>query len=122
MAPLVIGLGNEHRGDDAFGLVVARRLRPRLVGVGTVLEKAVGGAELLDVWTGRDHVWVVDAVRAGGSPGTVYRIEVGEEGLPARLDVTSSHGISLVQAVGLGHVLHQLPKRLVIRRRIGPIG
>ena len=89
MAPLVIGLGNEHRGDDAFGLVVARRLRPRLMGVGAVLEPDVGGAELLDVWTGRGRVWVVDAMRAGGAPGTVYRIEVGEEALasPARRDV-----------------------------------
>ncbi len=114
MAPLVIGLGNEHRGDDAFGLVVARRLRPRLMGVGAVLEPDVGGAELLDVWTGRGRVWVVDAMRAGGAPGTVYRIEVGEEALPARLGVTSSHGVSLAQAVALGQVLHRLPKHLVI--------
>lgn len=112
--PLVIGLGNEHRGDDGFGLIVARRLRPRLDGLGTVLEQDVGGAELLDVWSGLDRVWVVDAVRAGGRPGTVYRIEVGEAALPAPLAATSSHGISLAQAVALGQVLHRLPNRLVI--------
>ncbi|EQD63552.1 Peptidase A31, hydrogen uptake protein [mine drainage metagenome] len=112
--PLVIGLGNPHRGDDAFGLVVVRRLRPRLCGVGTLVEQEVGGAELLDVWTGRERVWVVDAVRAGGLPGTNYRIEVGKEALPARLAASSSHGISLAQAVALGQVLHQLPSRLVI--------
>ncbi|MFZ0700043.1 MAG: hydrogenase maturation protease [Thermoplasmata archaeon] len=112
--PLVIGVGNPHRGDDVFGLVVVRRLRPRLSEVGTVLEQEVGGAELLDVWTGRDRVWVVDAVRAGGAPGTIYRIEVGEEPLPARLAISSSHGVSLAQAVALGQALHQLPVRLVI--------
>ncbi len=112
--PLVIGLGNEHRGDDAFGIAVARRLRRRLAGIGTVLERDSEGTELLELWTGYDRVWVVDAVRAGGSPGTVYRIEVGAEALPTPLAVASSHGVSLGQAVALGQVLHRLPRHLVV--------
>jgi hypothetical protein len=28
--PLIIGVGNEYRGDDAVGLIVARRLKERL--------------------------------------------------------------------------------------------
>lgn len=112
--PLVIGLGNEHRGDDAFGLLVARRLAPRLRGLGTVVEGNGDGTELLDLWRGREHVWIVDAIRSGGSPGEVYRIEVGPKRLPSPLTVTSSHGVSLAQAVALGQALRRLPRHLVM--------
>jgi hydrogenase maturation protease len=112
--PLVIGLGNEHRGDDACGLLVARRLRTELGSVGTVLERSTEGTELLDLWDGRDLVVVVDALSSGSAPGTVRRIEVGAEPLPATLSTTSTHGVSLAQAVALGQALHRLPRRLVI--------
>ncbi len=111
---LVIGIGNEHRGDDAVGPLVARRLRPILMDVARVVEADVGGAELIDLWTGTSFVWVVDAARAGGPPGTMYRFEVGKEELPASLGSTSTHGVSLADAVALGGVLGRLPTHLVI--------
>jgi hypothetical protein len=38
---LVIGLGNDLRGDDAVGRVLARRLRPEAGGVFRVLEASL---------------------------------------------------------------------------------
>ncbi len=38
MTPLVLGVGNDWRGDDALGLIAARRLRARLDGRADVLE------------------------------------------------------------------------------------
>jgi len=111
---VVIGLGTEHRGDDSVGLLVARALRTRLAPPGAVLERSAEGTELLDLWDGRDLVVVVDAVQGGGAPGTVLRFEVGGEPLPAPLSATSTHGISLAQAVALGQTLNRLPRRLVI--------
>ncbi len=111
---LVIGIGNEHRGDDAVGPWVARRLRHPLSGVARVLEADVGGAELIDMWAGTRYVWIVDAARAGGAPGTLYRFEVGPRDLPATLGSTSTHGVSLADAVALARVLDRLPAHLVI--------
>jgi hydrogenase maturation protease len=112
--PIVIGLGNLFRGDDGVGLLVARRLRPRLDGRGSVVEASAEGAALLDLWNGRSLALVVDAVTTGAPPGTIHRIEVGTGPLPAALSATSSHAFSLAQAVALGQTLHRMPRRLVV--------
>jgi hydrogenase maturation protease len=112
--PLVIGVGNEVRGDDAAGLWVTRELRP-LVGERIRVVECPGGvSELLDLWEGRERVYVIDAVRAGGSPGSWLRIHVGEEPLPSTLAGTSTHGLSIDSAVSLGQILGRMPKQLVL--------
>ncbi len=108
---LVIGLGNELRGDDAAGLEVARRLNPEGFGVRVHAGEAV---DLLEMWSGTDAVVLVDAVRSGASPGTVHRIDAGAEPIPARLRRTSSHAISVAEAIELARALGRLPRRLVV--------
>lgn len=112
--PLVIGVGNEHRSDDRSGLDVARALRLRLVGKARVEECTSDGIALLDLWRGGDRVLVVDAVRSGAPPGTVHRLEVGEGFLSGFRSGTSTHGLSLAEAVGLAKGLGSLPEHLVV--------
>jgi len=112
--PLVIGLGNDHRGDDGSGLVVARALRAPLEGRARVEECASGGIALLELWKDADHVLVVDAVRSGAAPGTVHRIEAGDGFSPGFHNSTSTHGLSLAEAVALGRGLGCLPRRLIV--------
>jgi hydrogenase maturation protease len=113
-APIVIGLGNAYRGDDACGLLVARKLRDRVTGVARVLDRPVLGPDLLELWEGRVLAVVVDAMRTGRPAGTLHRIEVGTHPLPASLATTSSHGFSLAQAVALGQTLGRMPRRLIL--------
>lgn len=120
--PLVIGVGNDRRGDDRSGLDVVRALAPRLGGRAHVVECASDLTELLDLWNGWDDVIVVDGVRSGRPVGTVVRLEVGPRGLPA-LGPTSTHGLSLSEAVGLGQALGRFPRRLVIYGiEVGEVG
>ena len=99
---LIVGVGNDWRGDDGAGLEVARRLR----GV-----EAVGDpAALLDAWDGADHVIVVDAVRSGAAPGTIHRLD--PDCLPAAAALRSTHGAGLAEAIELGRALDRLPARL----------
>ena len=110
----VIGIGQEWRGDDAAGLLVARRLRPPAPRV-TVLESSGSVSDLLAAWQGSAAVILVDAVRGGGRPGGIYRFPVHERPLPAELFAdASSHAWGLAQAVALGRVLKQLPLYLTI--------
>ena len=53
-------------------------------------------------------------MRSGAAPGTVVR-RCGREvdALPAGRP-TSSHGLSIADAVGLGHALGRMPERLVL--------
>jgi len=112
--PLVIGLGNEHRGDDGSGLEVARALKARLAGRARVEECTSEGIALLELWKEADRVLVVDAVRSGAVPGTVHRFEAGDGFSPGVRTATSTHGLSLVEAVALGRGLGCLPRELVI--------
>ena len=112
--PLVIGLGNDQRGDDGSGLEVARALRPRLGGKARVEECTSEGIALLDLWRDADRVLVVDAVVSGGIPGTVHRFEAGDGFSPGVRSATSTHGLSLAEAVALGRGLGCLPRQLVV--------
>ena len=112
--PLIIGLGNEHRGDDGSGLYVARALRSRLAGRARVEECTTEGIALLELWRDADRVLLVDAVRSGGVPGTVHRFEVGDGFSPGVRPATSTHGLSLIEAVALGRGLGCLPRELVV--------
>ena len=112
--PLVIGVGNDQRGDDGSGLEVARTLRTRLAGRARVEECSSEGIALLDLWRDADEVLVVDAVVSGGVPGTVHRIEVGDGFSPGIHSATSTHGLSLAEAVALGQGLGCLPRHLVV--------
>jgi len=112
--PLVIGLGNDDRSDDRSGLEVARALRPRLEGKARVEECVSGGIALLEMWRDADRVLVIDAVRSGAPPGTVHRLEPGDGFLPGFRTATSTHGLSLAEAVALGRGLGCLPRHLVV--------
>ncbi len=111
---LVIGVGNDWRGDDAAGLLVARRLAAmQLPGV-TVCTVAQPGPELLDLWRRYAYVVLVDAVVTGSPPGTVHVFDVTATPLPATLRVRSSHAFGLAQAVELARALGALPPRLLL--------
>jgi hydrogenase maturation protease len=75
---LVAGVGNLLRRDDGFGVVVAQRLAERddLPPDARVIETGIGGVALVqELMDGYDAVLVLDAVRRGGAPGTLYLLE-----------------------------------------------
>jgi hydrogenase maturation protease len=112
---LVIGIGNEFRGDDAAGLAVARAVAGRVPPGVEVIEASGEATELLDLWGRAPEVIVVDAMRAGRSPGERVRVDVRAEGAggPELPDGwLSSHGLGLATAIRLGRALGRLPARL----------
>ncbi len=111
---LVIGIGNDFRGDDAAGLVVARRLRERTVDGIAVVEAPGDGASLIDAWDGTDAVILVDAVRSGSAPGTIHRLS--RRALTQNGDIFhhSTHAISVPDAIELAAAMKRLPKRLIV--------
>jgi hydrogenase maturation protease len=110
---LVIGIGTPDHGDDAAGLLVAERVRvvtsPQTV---TVRELVGDQLALLDLWAGVREVYVIDAVRSGAPPGTVYRFD-GAERLTRQFASTSTHAFGLADVVDLARALGGLPARLV---------
>ena len=111
---LVIGIGNELRGDDGIGILVARQIGERHLPGVQVLEHSGEGASLLEAWTGAQRVFVVDAISSGSAPGTIHRFDAVRELLPAQAFQSSTHAFGLREAVEVGRALDLLPTRLVI--------
>ncbi|MEU0484899.1 hydrogenase maturation protease [Streptosporangium sp. NPDC006013] len=119
---VVIGIGNELRGDDAAGLLVARLLRDVLPPEVPVVENGGDPAELIEAWTGVGLAIVIDTVISGTPPGTVRRCTVlgpasppgGAGWTPPALPHGSSHALGIADAVALGRILHRLPRELAL--------
>lgn len=111
---LILGVGHPHRGDDAAGLEVIRRLRHRDLGSTRVLALSGEATEILDAWQGFSAVTIVDATSGAGEPGALVRVD----GRAARFrpgDLrASSHGLGVAEAIALGRHLGRLPPRLEI--------
>jgi hydrogenase maturation protease len=114
---LVVGVGNELRGDDGAGLEVARGVRDRAGGEGLdVYELRGDPTSLLDVWLGREAAVLVDTMRSGSSPGTIRRLDASHERLPARVrpGAGSTHAAGLAEAIELARALGSLPARVIV--------
>ena len=85
---LVAGIGNICLGDDAFGVEVARRLAAQALPDGArVIDFGIRGLDLAyALLDGYEAVVLIDAAPRGGTPGTLYVLElsVDEAGGAAR--------------------------------------
>jgi hydrogenase maturation protease len=111
---LVIGLGNEVRGDDAVGIEVARRVHERAADLEVIgLQGEPVG--LLGAWLGATSVVVVDSMRSGAAPGTIRRFDATAEPVPGQLNGTAStHAIGAREAIELARILDRLPANLIV--------
>lgn len=112
--PLIIGIGNEYRGDDAVGLIVARHLKERLANSTTVIEQSGDGVALIEAWQGAQTVIVIDAMMSGAAPGTIRRFDANAQPIPTASFRCSTHAFGLAEAIELARALDKLPQRLVV--------
>jgi hydrogenase maturation protease len=110
---LVAGFGNVLRGDDGFGVEVIRRLREsdqrsdvELMEVGTA------GIRLAqELLTPYDRLIIVDAMKRGGAPGSIYVTEV--QGVESAADI-DMHLAVPSRALAVAKALGALPRQVFI--------
>lgn len=104
---LVACLGNELRGDDAAGLLVARELRASLP-AGVDLEEHSGDVVMLGESMARHaEVVVIDAVVAPVASGSVLELDP-KDAAAARVR-SSSHGLGVLEALAIARALGAEP-------------
>ncbi len=111
---LVIGIGNEYRGDDGVGLVVARELRTKNLPDMLIIESSGDGATLMEAWKAAPSVIVIDAASSGRAPGTIHRFDAVMQPIPTGFSFHSTHAFGVAEAIGLAQALQQLPPRLIV--------
>ena len=113
MNALVVGVGRPDRRDDAAGLLVAAAVQRRtsLCDVVTVATPV----RLLDAWSGRDRVVVVDAVRSGRRPGEITVADATARPLPTTWSGSGgSHAFGVGDALELARSLGRLPRHVLL--------
>jgi hydrogenase maturation protease len=111
----IIGVGNDWRGDDAAGLLVARLLLTEPLSGVTVCESRGEATDLLQLWRDADVVIIIDAIFSEGQPGRIQRFEAKGRALALHFGSSySTHSWGLAEAVALGSVFQELPRHLII--------
>ncbi|MEU4689890.1 hydrogenase maturation protease [Actinoplanes sp. NPDC023714] len=118
-APVVIGVGNEYRHDDGFGVAVVAELAfraahdDRLAGVRLRVNDGEP-TRMLDAWSGAGLAVVVDV--APGQDGQIGRWQevTLPDGLRPDPAAASGHGIGLNATIALAQALDCMPQRLVV--------
>ena len=118
MKVLAAGVGNELKGDDAFGVHAARALAgdPRRPETCIVMETGIGGIHLVqELMRGYNALILFDAFDRGGAPGDLWLLEPD---LPRAEDMDDRsrrdffadvHYATPVRALTLAHAVGALP-------------
>lgn len=110
----VIGIGNLLMRDDGVGIHVLKELgETDLPPEVELIDGGTHSYDLVEFFCQSDHIIVIDAVQAGGDPGTIYRAPLEHLNPTPRQDMTSVHEMSFVEALYMVNLLGYQPRVLV---------
>jgi hydrogenase maturation protease len=115
VSALVLGVGNVLLSDEGIGIRIVEELehRYRFPEEVEILDGGTSGIELLRFFDGRDHLIIIDAVRADHPPGTVVRVEGAE--VPATFETRiTPHQLGLSDLLATAKLTDQMPAYLVL--------
>lgn len=110
----ILGIGNLLLKDEGIGIHALRRLEERYTFPPEVelVDGGVLGLGLLSVFSNSDLVLVLDAVKNGQEPGSVYRIE--DKDIPLRMRAKNSlHQIDFLETLCASELIDMRPKCLI---------
>jgi len=102
---VIIGIGNLILRDEGLGVHVVRQLEDRELPPGVeLIDGGTATMELLPVIHEAERIVVIDALRAGGEPGTIYRVSP-EDLLCEPQSPLSLHQMGLLEVLGMARQL-----------------
>jgi hydrogenase maturation protease len=111
----VLGVGNLLLSDEGVGVHVAKKLMEMELPPGVqAVEGGTDGFRLMNVVTEADRLIIVDAVKGGEAPGSIYRFDIKDA--PTYPDVykTSVHQIGILEVVHLSELVGKTPETVII--------
>jgi len=109
--PLIIGIGNRFRGDDAVGLIIADKLRGKIDA--DVIEHDGDATSLIDALNNRNNVLIIDAIFSNKKVGEILKYDLNKTTLPDIFAKTSSHAMGVSEAIELARMISILPKETI---------
>jgi len=112
---VILGVGNLLLSDEGVGVHVATELmKTKLPPEVSVVEGGTDGFRLLNVITEADRLIVIDAVRGGAEPGSIYRFDIDDvRNCPSGFK-TSVHQIGILEVIDLSELIGKRPHTTII--------
>ena len=110
----IVGIGNPFRGDDGAGWTVIEKLEKK-IHPSIRLMKARGEiSELIDILSRFSNIYFIDACKSRDAIGTWRRIDVKSDPLLFDNPQTSTHGLSIKEAIELAKTRGAFPSKLIL--------
>lgn len=98
---LIMGVGNILMGDDGVGVhAVYAMQKMTLPGDIELVDGGTATMSFLSSFSDREKVIIIDAVKAGNPPGTIYRFSPGDIYMQKET-ATSLHQVGIIEAITL---------------------
>jgi len=111
---LILGIGNILLKDEGVGVHVVRKLKEfHLPDNVEVIDGGTAGLDLTDFIADRKKVIIIDTVKAGEKPGTIYRLTEKNLDIKPKA-VMSFHEIDFLHALYLSEVLGNKPEETIV--------
>src|SRR4030043_1704816 len=112
---VILGIGNILLSDEGIGVHVANQLFKRALPENvSVVEGGTDGFRLLNVITEADRLIVIDAVRGGANPGSIYRFDIDDvRNCPSGFK-TSVHQIGILEVIDLSELIGKKPHTTIM--------
>ncbi len=111
----MLGVGNLLMSDEGFGVHVARQMEkmdlPEDV---EVVEGGTDGFHLVDVVLGAKRLVIIDAIRGGGEPGSIYRFDLRDAPAARLGKLDSAHQVGMLEVLSLASLLGEVPETTFI--------
>jgi hydrogenase maturation protease len=111
----VLGVGNLLLSDEGVGIHVVNRLMGMTIPPGVeVIDGGVNGLGLMGALRETDRLIVIDAVRTGEAPGSIYRFSIEDLTTYPERYTMSIHETGIVDVLHLSGLLGRTPKTTII--------
>jgi hydrogenase maturation protease len=110
---VVIGVGNLLQKDEGIGIHALQSLQEMDLPPGIKLIDGGTSPDLIAYTRAGDKMIIIDAARAGGAPGTIYRFKP-EDLAAEKGSLASAHELGMVQNLSLLSLTGNEPGEIVI--------
>lgn len=108
MNPLIIGIGNEHRCDDAVGILVVKKISSIFNNIDTAY--CLTPFQVMEEWENREKVFIVDALFSKEkNADLITHIHLKDIQENKFSKISSSHSMDILQVILLADSLKILP-------------
>lgn len=112
---IVLGVGNLLLSDEGVGVHVAKKLMEMDLPPNVqVVEGGTDGFRLMNVVTEADRIIIVDAVKGGEAPGSIYRFDIKDAPTYPDAYKTSVHQIGILEVIHLSELIGKTPETVII--------